>query len=201
MKIPLPKTTADLRIRHFNSIREDKFNEELSIMDKVDFLSTFTGEKKSKLMMVNANDINQMYEHCEGILSVMHIGTPLKEITLNGKSFTRVDPEKVGVGWHADFSKADIAKDPVWLACLFYFPTGELYGAVDENDNLLNPIKDRYNTIQDFMTLETFLSASAFFLTCAEKSMRKSTLQNQATEKVVKALSRIGMRGKKSLIS
>lgn len=180
MKIPLPKHSNDLRIKHYacldsRFIKED--NAPLTILEQVEFLSLFTGINEKKLLTVNALDIVKMYNHvCELFNDIYISKNPPKEITLNGKVFELVNPDKVGVGWHKDFRDANLNEalknDPVKLACLFYFPKGELYGDIDANDNLLHPISDRYNLFESSMTLKVFLESSAFFLTEFERSTR-----------------------------
>jgi hypothetical protein len=69
---------------------------------------------------------------------------------------------------------------------------------VDENDNLLNPIADRYDIIKEHMPLDVFMNASAFFLSKIKQSMLIS-VQILRTRKVIeKMLSRPNLRGKKA---
>jgi hypothetical protein len=180
------------------SVELDKLD---SIIERADLVADFIGISRKKAYTIDAMDIQKMCNHIIGLYADIHVGNPPKEITLKGKVYEIVNPEKVGVGWHADFSKMDIDRDPVQLACMFYFPKGSIYGDVDENDNLLNPIKDRYNDFADHMELKVFLEACAFFLRKAEQSMRLSMAKKMTTEKVIKILSRIGINGKRSSIS
>lgn len=78
---------------------------------------------------------------------------PPKEITINGKTYELVNPEKIGVGWHIDWANGDIEKDPVRMACLMYYPKGAIYGEVDAYDNLINPIKDRYKEFENHLPI------------------------------------------------
>ncbi len=80
---------------------------------------------------------------------------------------------------------------------MFYFPKGAVYGDVDENDNLLNPIRERYNDFADHMELKVFLEACAFFLRKAERSMRLSTVKQMTVERVTRSLLLLGISGKK----
>lgn len=200
MEIKLPKKTKDLRIEHFKALQNPYFltEEKLDIMDQLEFIHLFSGVSRSKLKQINVNDISKMFSHIVSLYAGIKVEKPAKEITLNGIEFELVNPEKVGVGWHADFSKGDMKKDAVYFGCLFYFPKGQLYGAVDENDNLLNPIADRYEIIKEHMPLDVFMNASAFFLTKIKKSMMLS-VQKAKTRKVLeKMLSPLGSLGKKA---
>lgn len=196
MNIPLPKHSDDLRIRHYKCLTNPTFikpeGEVLTVLEQVEFLSLFTGISEKKLLTVNAMDIVTMYNHLCDLFNDMHIAKrPPKEITLNGQVFEMINPDKVGVGWHKDFrdqnQAENIKNDPVQLACLFYFPKGQLYGDIDKNDNLLHPISERYNTFDTYMPLKVFLEASAFFLTESERSMRVYT-ENRKNQSLVKNL-------------
>ena len=168
---------------------------------RANLIADFIGISRKKAHAFDARDVMKMSNHIINLYGDIHVGNPPKEITLGGKEYELINPEKVGVGWHADFSKMDVNRDPVQLACMFYFPKGQIYGDVDENDNLLNPIRDRYNDIGDHMELKVFLEACAFFLRKTERSLRLSTARRIAAEKVTAILNRIGMHGRRSLIS
>jgi len=197
----LPKTSSDLRIKHFPHMASADLESLTGIMERADFVADFIGISRKKAYTIDAMDIQRMCNHIIELYADIHVGNPAKEITLGGKVYEIINPEKVGVAWHADFSKMDINRDPVQLACMFYFPKGAIYGDVDENDNLLNPIRERYNDFADHMELKVFLEACAFFLRKAERSMRLSMARIQSTERVTRLLLRAGISGKKSSTS
>ena len=165
MEIKLPKTHKDLRIKHLKPIQSDKYAGTMDLNLMVEFVSDFTGIKKAKLMSIDVKDIAKLSNHIANLYASMPVVKhPPKEITINGKIYELVNPEKIGVGWHIDWANGDITKDPVRMACLMYYPKGAVYGEVDSYDNLINPIKDRYNDFENHLPLSTFLSASNFFL-------------------------------------
>ena len=200
MEIKLPNKTNDLRIEHFTALQNPYFltEKKLDIMDQLEFIHLFTNISRPKLKRINATDIAKMFSHIVRLYSGIKVNKPPKEITLNGIKFELINAEKVGVGWHADFSKGDMKKDPTYFGCLFYFPKGQLYGAVDENDNLLNPIADRYEIIKEHMPLDVFMNASAFFLTKIKQSMLISVQKARARKTIEKMLSLLSLRGKKA---
>lgn len=201
MKYKLPKTSNDLRIKHFPHMAAADIEDLEGIVERADFVADFIGISRMKAYTIDAMDIQKMCNHLIELYADIHVGNPPKEITLGGKVYEIINPEKVGVAWHADFSKMDINRDPVQLACMFYFPKGAIYGDVDENDNLLNPIKDRYNDFADHMPLKVFLEACAFFLQKAERSMRLYMARQKAAVTVTKMLNKVGINGKKSSTS
>lgn len=165
MEIKLPKTHKDLRIKHLKPIQSDKYAGTMDLNLMVEFVSDFTGIKKAKLMSIDVKDIAKLSNHIASLYASMPVVKhPSKEITINGKIYELVNPEKIGVGWHIDWANGDITKDPVRMSCLMYYPKGAVYGEVDSYDNLINPIKDRYNDFENHLPLSTFLSASNFFL-------------------------------------
>lgn len=201
MEYKLPKRSSDLRIRHFKHMAEADIEKLVTIIDRADFVADFLGVSRKKMYTVDARDVQKMCNHIIELYADIHVGNPPKEIELGGKTYELVNPEKVGVAWHADFSKMDINRDPVQLACMFYFPKGAIYGDVDENDNLIHPIRARYNDFADHMELKVFLESCAFFLRRIEQSMRLSMVKEQTMERTIRMLHHLGMRGKKSSIS
>lgn len=176
MDIKLPKSSKDLRIKHLKPIQSDKYLGQLDLPLMVEFISDFTGVSKNKLMRIDYKDIVKMTAHINGLYANFDVNKrPPKEITVNGKDYEMVNPEKIGVGWHMDWSHLDIESDPVRMACLMYYPKGAIYGDTDEYDNLLNPIKDRYNDFENHFPLQTFLEASDFFLERFVQSAKRYT--------------------------
>ena len=202
MEIRLPKTSKDLRIKHFKALRSLESELPRTMIELIEFIALFSGEPVSKIKaVVTKDDLIRMYTHIVSIFEDFKVMNPPKEITLKGRVFELVDPEKVGVGWHIDYEKANITEDPIRVACLFYFPKGEIYGAVDENKNLINPIKDRYNLIENELPLITFLECNAFFLRRFHKSMMLSTQRKKVSLKTSEIITRVQsyLSGKKSL--
>jgi len=197
MEIKLPKKTEDLRIKHFKALSNPVYDGDLTLRQINEFMSDFTGEHLNYIMSIDTNDLFKMFQHVKGLYADMHISKPPQVITLGGMEYELVNPHKVGSGWHMDWEKGDINKDPIWVACLFYYPKGVKYGSVDDNANLLYPIADRYKVFERELPLQTFLEASAFFLSKIERSMRDSMVKQKATEKIVKVITSIS--GKKRL--
>lgn len=185
MEIKLPKSSKDLRIKHLKPIQSDKYLDKMSLNLMVEFISDFTGVSKSKLMRIDYKDIVKMANHITTLYANFDVNKkPPKEITINGKVYEMVNPEKIGVGWHIDWSHLDIENDPIRMACLMYYPKGVIYGETDEYENLYHPIKDRYNDFENHFPLQTFLEASDFFLerfvTSTKRYTESQILVNQA---------------------
>ena len=202
MEIRLPKNTEDLRIKHLKALNGIEEEPPRNLNDLIDFVCEFTGEKRSLVeAFTTKGEILKIYEHLLGLFNEFKVmSKPPQTITLKGKEFELINPEKVGIGWHIDFEKSDIKKDPVRVACLFYYPKGEIYGAKDENKNLINPIKDRYNLFENEMQLTTFLECTSFFLRKSTKSMSASIHQQIASRKTQDLITKFQsyLNGKKS---
>lgn len=177
MEIKLPKSANDLRIKHLKPIETPKYDGNLDLDMMLDLISEFTGIKRGKLMTIDTKDIVKMANHIINLYANMNTyKTPPKEITVNGVQYELINPEKVGVGWHLDWRNSiNTQIDPIRLACLMYFNKGEMYGATDENENILFPISSRYNDFENHLPLDIFLSASSFFLSNWTKSMIRYT--------------------------
>jgi hypothetical protein len=180
--IKIPKTHKDLRIKHNKVLNGMNIVQNPTLEQKIVFLYDFTGTALYELKRLQVRDIDSLYRASMNSLGGITINdNPPKVIKLDGKAFEIVNPHKVAAGWHIDFSNTDMDKDPVRMACLFYYPKGELYGITDDNGNLINPINDRYELFKDHLPLEVYLEASAFFLTQLHK-LTKQQVTRRAGE-------------------
>ena len=188
----LPKTIKDLRIKHFNALSNGAIDEVKTLEDVVKFMALFIGCSEQSLLEISRVDLVAMYDHVVNLFEDFKPRNyPPKELTINGKTYYLADPEKVATKWHIDFgiSSKNIDKNPVQLACLFYIPEG-VYGRRDENGNIINSIKERYIDFELHFPLTTFLECCSFFLQKSQKSITRSTLKKQASQRTVKRLSR-----------
>jgi hypothetical protein len=166
MEIKLPKDKTGLRIKHLPILCDERLSADVPTMSlKIDVLHRFTGLPKPSIHRIDGKDLSKMFTHLMTIIaSIDRDAIPPKEITLDGQTFTLVDFEKVGSGWHADVEESNFDIDPVRLACICYIPKGTFYGEVDQNQNLLYPIASRWQLFHDHLHLETFIQLNAFFL-------------------------------------
>jgi hypothetical protein len=196
-ELKLPKTTDDLRINHFMTLATFSERKMNNLNDAVEMVADFMGVHVNQIKTLDYKDVIKMYHHICWLYSEIKITDPKKEIELNGEVFELVNPEKTGIGWHIDFEGCDIEKDPVRLACMYYFPKGQIYGATDENHNIINPIASRRDTIEHHLKLQDFINCNAFFLRRFEKSMSLYTAKLRAINWIKKNLN--FLIGKKQL--
>jgi hypothetical protein len=191
----IPTNAKGLRIKHFASMsyvpQEKAENEkELDESESLLFLAEFTGLGYNKMLDFTVSDIKKMTATAMKALATMDLVSELpKTIKLGGQSFYLVDPEKVGIGWHIDFKKASIVKDPIRLACLFYIPEGYNYSDVDENGNIKFPIASRYTLFRDEFPLDLFIRCSNFFLKRSLTSTKRSMVREIAIKKKTNRIS------------
>ena len=166
MKIILPKSKEDLRISHLNMFTDEMSDVAVPGLEhKIKILNRFTGISKPRLYTVDIPGIDEAFNHLMKIIASVNIEAPiLDEVTLNGQTFVRIDPEKAPSGWHADYHKSDFQKDPVRLACMCYIPKGSFYGQLDQHDNLVYPLHSRHELFEKEFPLEAYISMNAFFL-------------------------------------
>lgn len=201
--IDVIRTSNDLRIRHFKALQVVTELDENSQDSRLEWLGVFLGLKLHELRLLTAKQIATIYYNSVKVVSEMKINpTPPTELVLNGKVFTRIDPNKVGIGWHIDIGDAGrlnlIEKNPVKLACLFYYPEGSIYGELDENDNLIHPISEREELFKEHFPLNVFVESTAFFLNYYVKSIRKSIIQELAKRQTLRVVNRLkSMFGKR----
>ena len=175
IEVRIPTKAEDLRIRHFESMSAAPTGLTVRKEEGLHFLASFTGLHYRQLLDFRVEDVSKMIATALATLSKMNLTDKLPErIKIAGKPYCLVDPNKVGIGWHIDFSKCNINKDPVRLACLFYLQEGFNYSDVDENDNIKHPIDSRYEVFRDHFPLDLFIRCCGFFLTRSLNSTRRS---------------------------
>ena len=194
-EIKLPKTIKDLRISHLQALTNEQFGDTMSDEDIVKFVSIFAGISEQEVLTIVPKDVVRMYNHLAEMWDEFKPrNTPPVEIVINGKTYRRADPNKEGYGWHIDWKRNASLDDPIRLACMMYIPMG-VYGAMDENSNMINPISERYEDFKNDFPLTTYLESQGFFLHNWLRSTTKLTLQRKAHQmamnsKILKRLSR-----------
>jgi len=187
--IKVPAGKSDFRIRHFKGLSNLALFVDDTDEGKARLISEVTSTSINRVRMLTESQIETIYR----TLLVAFQGfktskVPPKEITIKGVVYSLIDQKKVGVGWHADFSRCNINVDPVRLACLFYFPKGYIYGCEDESEGLIFPISSRYEDFKEHFPLDVFITCASFFLSYRVQSMMKSTAQKIGTEWMIKTL-------------
>lgn len=193
--IKLPKTINDYRIQHLKAFEDASFKEDnITLNTKVLFLANITLVSVNKLMTIDVNDINEMFNYCISLFSDFKMsGKAPKEITIEGQTFVFVDPNKAPIGFHIDCQHSDFAKDPILLATTCYIPKGTTYGELDVNDNIVYPRSSRYELFKEHFKMTDFIELKGFFL----KKFVVLIDNYTESQKIVKKLSRINFRGKK----
>jgi len=164
INIKAPKTINDLRICHLDALTNEKFQTNLSLENIIEFLSVITSATKNELRKVNITELKDIFVHCVGLFKDYQITEPKKEITIEGKEYSLVDPKKVGIGWHIDISNSDIKNDPARLAALMYIEKGTNYGELDENKNMVYSNLERQKIFEKHLPLPDYLNLVSFFL-------------------------------------
>lgn len=183
MEIRIPKRAQDYRIRHYAALANPQYLQLHDLGTKTAFLSDLTGVPIYQIRQLKEKEIEKLYRVVLGTMTNFKIGkTPPKQLTINGKEYELINPDTVSAGWHIDFGQPQTKTDNVRRACLFYFPKGQRYGELDANNNLINPIKDRYLEFEEHFPLQHFIEANAFFLKMSAESMRLSMARLKGTK-------------------
>lgn len=115
-----------------------------------------------------------------------------KYITVNSKDYELANLERPNMSFIVDSDQSDFIKDPVRLACMCYIPKGTVYGDMDESENLLHPISERYKDFEEHFPLELFMNLNGFFLRKYEISAKRYIIQVRLRKQIRKALLMIG---------
>ncbi len=190
IEIKMPSGAKELRISHFKSMASIPENGFTTMQEKIIFLADFLNIRYNDVLDFTKSDVDKMANLALKAMSKMELNSTLPlEITKQGRVFTLVDPKKIGIGWHIDFEKCDINKDPVRLACMFYVPKGFNYSDVDQNGNTTHNIKSRYDLFEKEFELDLFIRASNSFLKRSLISTKRSMVLEIAK---LKTIERIG---------
>lgn len=115
-----------------------------------------------------------------------------KYLTVKGKEYELTNLERPNMSFIIDVDQSDFVKDPVRLAAMCYIPKGTIYGEMDEGENLLHPISERYEDFKEHFPLSVFMNLNGFFLHKYEISAKRYILQVRIKRQLRKALSMIG---------
>lgn len=206
VEVKVPKDIHALRCRHLKILTDDRlmnitddlpWRERIQI--KIDFVAGMCGITKERAAQFHIDDLNKIYDHCQNIFSqgVTFKKKPQQEITIKGKDYELVNPEKIATGWHIDWDNSNIEVDPVRIACLLYIPKGSTYSAIDESGNLVNRIADRYKDFEEDFPLELLMNASAFFLQRFQRLIDRLAVTNKALTKREEIKKTFGLSGKR----
>lgn len=177
IEVKIPRNADDLRIKHFSAMALAPVGEFTHPNEGLFFLAEFLGLRYNQILDFRVEDVKKMIVHALSAYSKLKLsGDPPKEIRIKGQKFYLAQPDKVGIGWHIDFSKCNIKKDPVRMACLMYLPDGYNYSDIDVNNNITHPIDSRYQLFADEFPLDIFIIAAGFFLKRSVSSILKEML-------------------------
>ena len=196
-QLKAPKTIDDLRYKHLSAFLTESFKEKGGAPDVhtvVEFVSEFFGIMPAMVQRMEYSDLQKVYRHCVGLWSGFGLQRPPKEIEVNGKQYELINLKRPTAGWVIDSDASDFDADPVRLACICYIPKGTKYGDIDENENLLHPISERYEEFKQHFPLITHCHLSAFFLRRWLKYAKRYTAIARARTKA-KRLKRVPLIG------
>lgn len=168
MKINIPKSLEDLKIKHlelFNYITGLDL-ENIGIENKIKIISLYSGVKEDRLKMVNLESLNKLHSKIAKIIGSYKPQEIPLSITYNNKEYTLRDSfNKLPTGWFIDVSVSDLAKEPEKMIAFCYIEKGMDYAQQDKHKNILNPLSERANVFKDNMPLPLYMSIAGFFLT------------------------------------
>lgn len=186
IKIKAPKSINDLRIKHLEFLKDEKYHKNTDTLTFIEFISKFTNTDINELKKVNLIKLKGVYLHLISIFQNYKISEPEKEIEIEGIKYELVQPAKVGIGWHIDVANSDLENDPSRIASLMYIEKGTNYGELDENLNMNYSNKKRAEIFEKEMPLPVYLNLLNFFfeqINKINKQIHGEPKENEETEK------------------
>ena len=181
MEIKINKNIDKLGLSYidcYHLINEVK--EDWSITNKIELVKRFT---KRDVSQVVVTDINKLFEIIIGVLNSYKPKEVPIDVTHEGKEYTlNIDFFKLPAGWYIDSTNADFENVPELLPAFAYIEKGMKYAEIDENENIINPLKDRAKVFSESMTISEYLDLTGFFL-LKHKQFKVFSILTRATEK------------------
>ena len=79
MKIKVPKTINDLRIKHIDILNDEKYRgEDIDLDTIVNFVAGITGERLEKIKQVDKEDLYKIFFYCIDLFDGFKITDPKK---------------------------------------------------------------------------------------------------------------------------
>jgi hypothetical protein len=169
----IPMKVDQLRIKHLKVV--DLIREWDGVMSN-EFICRVVAVAASKRLTWVTNkadlrDISKAFNYVVKSINSLNEMTathldkkPPKEVTIKGTVYELVNLDRPNMSFIIDVDRSDFIKDPVRLAAMCYIPKGTTYGEMDDGENLLNPISDRYEDFAEEFRLVDFILLNGFFL-------------------------------------
>ena len=163
--VKIPKAIKDLRIEHLKAFDLIEETKEWTITKKIKLISIFCNMEEKLLRTSDVKSLIKLFDKIMSILASYEKKELPLIIEVEGKEFElQSDFSKLPVGWFIDASGVDFKQTPELLPAFCYIEKGRKYAEIDENKNILNPLKGRAELFKKYMPLDTFLDLSSFFL-------------------------------------
>lgn len=185
-KLKIPQNIEDYRLRHlpaFNTTLENDHSTE----SQIEVISGISGVGKMFIRELKESQINKIYTHILITFKDFKVGKPKKEITINGKQYTLVDPNKVGYGWWMDYNSITDKTDNALICALMYVEKGMRYAQIDDSENVLNPAKERALIFEEHFPMVDFMTSRVFFLSRLNRSQIASIQGTLIAQRIIKA--------------
>ena len=190
----MKSSQLDIEIKPLSSLRIDKFevlkkigNGEYfkdplrpSIMEKVRFLSEYTGVREEHIKQVSVESINNACRVINETIASYKPTQPKKEIVVNSKKYTFVGSfDKMSAAWHELVRQSDYEENPIRMASLCYIEKGMDYAELGKNDTIKNPTSKRDEVFKEHLPLDQYLDLNAVFLLKYREWHASLTVLNQ----------------------
>lgn len=140
-----------------------------TLSDSLDFrvqvVSIFSGISKPKLYNSDAKLITETFNHLMNVLNRKESDL-IGEVTIDGQRYV-FDPmfENKTTGLIIDIKLIEnVYESPYEVLAMLYIEEGMKYNQVDDNDNILNPMKNRIEAFKKEFPGDEFLNVFGFFL-------------------------------------
>lgn len=189
-RLKIPQNIEDYRLRHLPAFNKTLENDH-STESQVEVISGISGVGKMFIRELKESQINKIYTHILITFKDFKVGKPKKEITINGKQYTLVDPNKVGYGWWKDYNSLTDKTDNALICALMYVEKGMRYAQIDDAENVLNPAKERAKIFEEHFPMVDFMTSRVFFLRKLNRSQIASIQGTLIAQRIIKVMSRL----------
>ena len=156
MKVKLPKSITQLRVRHIEALSKVEF-EKLSILERAVICSKFVDVDIETVRRFAFQDVVNIMEHHFRLIASYKPTELPKEITVNEQEYCLIgQAAKMPTSWHIDMSAFKMT-DTTNIAAFFYIEKHLDYCTMDNHSNIINPVGERAKVFREHLELPILL--------------------------------------------
>jgi hypothetical protein len=173
MRIELPRTLADFKIKHIAGLTmlgQTEENYQPTMLNKCKVMASIAGLTVEEVKQWDVEELNKWFNYCVDALNTYEQSKPPTHITVNGVKYNRIDVLKQTGGWLIDYEvrAEEFKTHPELFMAMIFIEDGKKYGEV--------PTGERAQLFYEHMPATVVFDVTGFFLLKYARFMRATAL-------------------------